>query len=72
VRHDNCLSFDGTVLQIPRQRRRCNFVKTKVAIELGAVYAVRLVELGDGTVLYGAVFVFYIAKPSWCLITNTV
>lgn len=30
VRHDNCISFDAMVLQIPQQRHRCHFVKARV------------------------------------------
>lgn len=47
VRPDNCLSFEGTVLQIPPQRHRCHFVKTKVRVHrylddtLGVFYGPR-------------------------------
>jgi hypothetical protein len=47
VRHDNCLSFEGMVLQIPQQRHRCHFVKTKVRVHrylddtLGVFYGLR-------------------------------
>lgn len=32
VRHDNCISFEAMLLQIPAQRHRCHFVKTKVRV----------------------------------------
>jgi len=32
VRHDNCISFDAKVLQIPPQQHRCHFVKAKVRV----------------------------------------
>lgn len=47
VRPDNCLSFEGMLLQIPQQRHRCHFVRTKVRVHrylddtLGVFYGPR-------------------------------
>jgi transposase len=47
VRNDNCISLDGLVLQIPQQRHRCHFVRTKVRVHrylddtLGVFYGPR-------------------------------
>jgi hypothetical protein len=30
VGHDNCVRFEGQVLQIPADRHRCHYVKVKV------------------------------------------
>ena len=32
VGHDNCVRFEGRTLQIPADRHRCHYVKTKVAV----------------------------------------
>lgn len=34
VGHDNCVSVDAMKLQIPQQRHRCHFVKTKVRVRM--------------------------------------
>lgn len=32
VNNDNCVNFDGLVLQIPADRHRCHYVKTKIRV----------------------------------------
>jgi len=32
VGHDNCVSYRGLTLQIPRQQQRCHYVKAKVKV----------------------------------------
>jgi hypothetical protein len=32
VGHDNCIRFEGLVLQIPADRHRCHYVKAKVRV----------------------------------------
>lgn len=32
VGHDNCVSFEGLKLQIPADRHRCHYVKTRVTV----------------------------------------
>jgi hypothetical protein len=32
VGHDNCVRFEGLVLQIPPDRHRCHYVKAKVRV----------------------------------------
>ena len=32
VGHDNCVRFEGLVLQIPADRHRCHYVKAKVQV----------------------------------------
>ena len=32
VGNDNCVRFEGAVLQIPADRHRCHYVKTKVRV----------------------------------------
>ena len=32
VGHDNCVRFEGQVLQIPADRHRCHYVKAKVRV----------------------------------------
>jgi hypothetical protein len=32
VSSDNCIRFDGLILQIPADRHRCHYVKTKVRV----------------------------------------
>ena len=34
VSHDNCVSFEGKTLQIPRDEYRCNYIRVKVRIHL--------------------------------------
>jgi hypothetical protein len=32
VYHDNCVGFEGLILQIPADRHRCHYVKAKVTV----------------------------------------
>ena len=32
VREDNCVSFEGMILQIPADRHRCHYIKRKVKV----------------------------------------
>jgi hypothetical protein len=34
VGHDNCVSFDAMKLQVPQQRHRCHFGKTKLRVRM--------------------------------------
>ena len=34
VSSDNCVSFEGKTLQIPRDEYRCNYIRVKVRVHL--------------------------------------
>ena len=42
VSHDNCVRFDGMILQIPADRHRCHYVKARVRVNRYANGAIAL------------------------------